>query len=65
MAHRYPFAGLEKHDMYKQAEDFVEHTRNILNREAVKQKVGDFSSIVEFIHFDGIYGYYYHISCKK
>ncbi|XP_053404219.1 uncharacterized protein LOC123554299 [Mercenaria mercenaria] len=52
MVENYKFAGLEEDEMAKQCDDFVEILPNIMQREAVKKRLGDISDLVELICYD-------------
>lgn len=53
MTYSYLFAGLQVDDMIAQGKRTVKLVQDILHLSAVKQKLGDMSSLVEIIYYDG------------
>ncbi|XP_060598452.1 uncharacterized protein LOC132752175, partial [Ruditapes philippinarum] len=47
-----PFSGITREDMSRQCEKFVEVMEDIMNRKAVKDKLGDISKLVHFVFYD-------------
>jgi hypothetical protein len=50
-----PFSGITREDMSRQCEKFVEVMEDIMNRKAVKNKLGDISKLVHFVFYDGMF----------
>jgi hypothetical protein len=49
-----PFSGITREDMSRQCEKFVEVMKDIINRKAVKDRLGDISKLVHFVFYDGM-----------